>query len=612
MNLKLKRDNVELNMDYNYAAYRELKKVPLSRYNRDEDTWMVEKKYIYSLLDHLRNLDIEVKDAMYLVGNSISHHETYNTEEKKSIVKTVKLSVVKENPKSLHLQFDYDENVLKYIKSLLKRQWNAKMKTWVVQKDDINWLYEKINGLEYVDMSELEKFRSNTNSLTFSTNNIPKSSITPYPFQVDVANQMLKEKKIINSLEAGLGKTPITIMVCETIKQKALVITPASVKHNWKKEIHKINPDATVSVLDGKSEWQSADYVILNYHIINRFMDKINEENFNVVVFDEAHKMRGIKTGRGTPNSQRAALCLELAQGKEYVFPLTATPFINYTKDIFNLLKVINHPISESWYAFANTFCGGKNTGYGKDYNGSSNQEQLNELLYPTGIIRLRTEDHVDLPERIRTFIPFDINITQYNKAVKDYINNRSKIVENGQHLVYLNAMRMKLAMEKAKQAVKMVKDDILETGESVVIFTNYTDVVDYLMDKFEDDAVKITGDVPSKERQDNVDLFQAGKKKILVGNIDAAGEGITLTKATKMIVIDFHWSPVFMVKQMEKRIHRISQTKPVNIMYLYAQNAELDRVMAEMLEKKLNDASLILDGEEESFIDEVINNLSI
>jgi len=412
-------------------------------------------------------------------------------------------------------------------------------------------------------------------------------------------------------LEAGLGKTPITVMACEYINKKALIVCPASIKYNWEREIYKINPDADVTVLDGKSKWKNSQYVIVNYDILDRFIDDIFNSNIEIVVFDEAHKIRGVN-GRGEPNSKRAKASVKIASRMEYVFPITATPFVNQVKDIFNLLKVIKHPMAKNWYAFANTYCGAERSEFGVSYNGSSNQKRLNKRLYPNAIIRLRTEDYVDLPDRVRNFIPLKINMNKYNKAVQDYMNKRNSLETNGQHLVHLNIMRKELALAKSKQAIKLI-DDLLEQNKQVVFFTNYTEVANFVSEKYHGNSVIITGDVDdAKDRQKAVDDFQEGKKQVFVGTIDAAGEGITLTKSHHMIVNDFHWSPIVMVNQMEKRIHRISQNQRCIIDYLFVPDAKMDQVMLDMLEEKLNDSSVIIDGKkEEFFTNRIINEFN-
>jgi len=235
-----------------------------------------------------------------------------------------------------------------------------------------------------------------------------------------------------------------------------------------------------------------------------------------------------------------------------------------------------------------------RQTDFGKDYNNSYNREKLNERLYPDGILRIRTEDKVKLPERVRSFVPVNINMKRYEKQIEKYMEKRESLEDNGKHLVELNIMRQTLAKEKMKEAVKMAKDYI-DQDKKVVLFTNVSDVA---------------GGMTGKQRQESVDEFQNGDAKVFIGNVEAAGEAITLTAAHHMIVCDFHWSPIVMVNQMEKRIHRLSQDYAVKIEYLYAVNSHLEETIVRLLNQKLKDATKVIDGTEEEFINELITEL--
>lgn len=605
MKLDIGDKNSILDIEYNFEAYQDIKKVEGSKYNPEDDTWEINNKYLKCFLNHIQTINVYAKDYISIANEKIRKHEVVDFSEPVKVVKTIRVKILKENPKTYAIGFDYDKKVLELVKSIEGRVYNPKDKTWRISKDNIDWLYIKLEELGYVDTSELEPYIYHNSEVKLSPADFPDATIVPKDYQLSTASQLLKYKKIINGLEAGLGKTAITIMACEYASKKTVIVCPASVKYHWEKEIYQINPNANVVVLNGKSKWDNADYVILNYDILDRFFDDIINSDIEIVVFDEAHKIRGVNNS-GNPTSKRAKYSIQIADKMEYVFPITATPYINQTKDIFNLLKVIKHPIANNWYRFANTYCNPQRTRFGTSYNGSSNQKQLNERLYPHGLIRLKTEDYVDLPDRVRSFIPVEINMRSYNKAVEEYMLKRDSLETNGEHLVYLGAMRRELAIAKAKEAVRLA-NDILEQNKSVVLFTNYNSVVEYLHGHFKDNAVVVTGDVDAKSRQIAVDEFQVGEKKVFIGNIDAAGEGLTLTKSHNMIIVDLHWSPVVMVNQMEKRIHRLTQSQPCSILYLYVPEAKIEQKQLELLESKLNDSSMIIDGKKEEFFTDIL-----
>ncbi len=610
MKLNFNKKDVEIKTNYDYNSFREFKHVPDVEhyYKDDKHSWLVPNEYIHQLLTHLHMLNINVREAMNEVKDSITEHKTYHKEFNEEIVKTVNIEVVKVNQKSIQLKFDYDDNIMKYIKLTNARKWNPKPQTWTIQKVEIPWLYGKLKGKGYIDMSALKEYVDDEN-VTITPEDFPnmQEDRVPKEYQLRDAERMVSLKKTILAHEAGLGKTMTTVMAMEKIGKKAIIVTTASAKYNWEKEIKIVNPNANVNVLESKNKYKDAHYVVLNYDIMEKFMPALLGNGFEVVVFDEGHKLRGVND-RGNPKSKRARNGLKISENMKYVYPVTATPIINKNKDIFNLLVAICHPDSRYWNMWANTFCV-RQTEFGKDYNNSYNREELNERLYPDGVLRIKTEEKEDLPERIRSFVPININLKRYEKQIEDYMNKRDKIEDNGKHLVELNIMRQTLAKEKMKEAVKMAKDYI-DQDKKVVLFTNVSDVADKLAEKFEDKAVKVVGGMTGKQRQEAVDEFQNGDAQVFVGNVEAAGEAITLTAAHHMIVVDFHWSPIVMVNQMEKRIHRLSQDYAVKIEYLYAVNSHLEETIVRLLNQKLKDATKVIDGTEEEFVSELVTAL--
>ncbi|WP_368900794.1 DEAD/DEAH box helicase [Oceanobacillus oncorhynchi] len=596
-------------MDYDFERFNKIKNVDGSEYDFINNAWILSAKYIKALVKELGQDNSEIIQMLNKANINSKEIQSDNTDS--STIKTVRIQVVKNNAKSLVINFDYDKKVLSTIKMLEKnnRTFNAKTKMWRINKAEVAWLYDKLNNLGYIDLKELEPFAEDGGLVEeLDLNSFPNMTIVPKDYQVEVANLKINNKKMINALEAGLGKTLITVLAMEHIQKKTLIICLASNKYAWRDELQKVNPYADISVIDGKSGWTTSNYVILNYDILNKYKEEIEASCFDVVVIDEAHKIRGVND-KGNPSSIRAKLTLNICKRAEYVFPITATPFVNRTKDIFNILSSINHPITKNWYIFANTYCVGDYTGFGISYDGSENQEQLTEKLYPKYMVRMLTEDKIDLPERIRSFVPVKINLKKYNKRVNDYLQNRAKFDTKSQHLVEMTAMRKELAIEKSKHAVEMVKN-LLDQNKSVAIFTNYRSIVEALEKKFEDNCVIVQGGISDKEKHKRVESFQSGEKKVFIGNMEAAGEAITLTKASEMIVTDMHWSPIIMTKQVEKRLHRLTQTNTVNIRYLYSEEAKLDKLMIESLNKKLSDSSMILDGKKEEFFVENLSNM--
>ena len=105
-------------------------------------------------------------------------------------------------------------------------------------------------------------------------------------------------------------------------------------------------------------------------------------------------------------------------------------------------------------------------------------------------------------------------------------------------------------------------------------------------------------------ELKEVIDEFQEGDKKVFIGNLKAAGTGITLTKSDIVIFNDFDYIPSSHL-QAEQRIHRIGQKNNCFIVYNYASNAEIDGFMIEKLTSKFKMINQIVDGVDSEFIEE-------
>lgn len=430
-----------------------------------------------------------------------------------------------------------------------------------------------------------------------------KHKRNPYPHQLAASSFLLHHKRAILADEMGLGKTFSSILAMKQLPGRKLIVCPASLKLNWEKEILSIYPSDDVVFLQGNKfkKLKTNSWVIVNYDVLKNHMDVLKKSKFTVVCFDEVHYCKSINNN-GHGGSKRARYFIQLSNAIEHVFCLTGTPIPSRTKDVFNLLKAIKHPLSKNFKVFAQRYCNPTSTGYGWSYDGSSHQEELFQSLQPYMLRRLK-EDILDLPEKVRSFMPVDIDLHAYNKQVSAYMSKWHTLQSKGQHLAYLNAMRHSLADAKVPHSIALAKD-VVENGEPVIIFTNFDSVVTSLKKAFPS-AASLTGKHTTLERQKAVESFQKGDAQIIICNLIAGGVGITLTKGKCIVVNDFDWVPANHL-QAEDRIHRIGQTRASVIEYIYAPNS-VDEKMSALLEEKLRNINLIVDDKEEGFLDEVL-----
>jgi len=581
--------------------------------------WMVKNNEVITMLNKL--CDIAE------VGNAITYFELHHTttqEEQNEAIKESndKLKVIaKDNGDYVNLSFSYNTDILNAIKESKHRKYNADNHSWDVKKEDMQDLVNRLALISGVDYSELNQFiiiktkmteiihAESTATTEIILKEMNNTARKPFAHQLEAAKFLLEKKKSILADEMGVGKTLSAIIAAYNVEGKKLIICPSSLKLNWKKEILFVDNTAKIGIINGKTiaDLTGSDWYIINYDILSKHMESILQSNFRCVIMDEAHYIKSLNNS-GKATAERAKTSMRIAEKAEYVFLLTGTPITNKTKDIFNLLKIINHPLAKNWMNFAIRYCMAYRDNYGWSMDGSSNISELHEKLTPVMMRRLKN-DILDLPEKIRQFIPLEINLSVYNREFDKYMAQKNLSNNNAEQLVKLNGLRKILAEQKIKYTIEQI-EILREQEKQVVVFTCYTEVVNQILSHFKNVNIgSITGSADAKERQQAVDNFQNGNTKIIVCNIIAGGVGITLTAADTVLFNDFDWTPANHL-QAEDRIHRIGQDKKCNIIYMYAENTIIDEKMAGIIENKLENINEIVDGVSGSMFDELIKGL--
>lgn len=435
---------------------------------------------------------------------------------------------------------------------------------------------------------------------------LEKVSRIPLNHQEEASEFLIDRKKAILADEMGGGKTFSSIIAGNKVGGKKLVVCPSGLRYNWQKEI-SYTTDMNIDVIEDGKQWihpAENGWTIISYDLLKEHVSSVLNEGYSVAIFDEAHYCRAVDR-KGKPKSFRAKNLLSVADNVEYLFLLTGTPVVNGNKDLFILLKAIGHNLSYSWSRYSKRYCGAKLIGKGWTYDGNSHEEELYSLLQYRMLRRLKDE-FIDLPTKHREFVPVQVDLKEYHHKVEQYMNSKKTLTkEKGKHLVYLNAMRSIIAREKAKKSIQLA-DRLLEQGESVVIFTNFGSVVRQVENHYGDKVVRVTGEDSAKKRQEAVNKFQSGEKRVIVCNIIAGGVGITLTRGSHLISNDFSWLPAEHL-QSEDRIHRIGKQEECFVHYMYTVDT-IDEKMANTLEKRLNSISRTLNGIRESFVGDIVN----
>ena len=414
----------------------------------------------------------------------------------------------------------------------------------------------------------------------------------PLEHQKEAIQKLVENKKFILADDMGLGKTTSTIIAAlEAGSKKVLIICPATLKINWKREIENYS-DKPVYIAEGKNFSTDADFVIINYDIIKNFHDtkkkgesQILDANFDLVVVDEAHYIKNA-------TAQRTKLINDLVKKVDRLWLLTGTPMTSRPIDYFNLLSLIESPVAKNWMAYAIRYCQGYqfNVGGRKIWNvmGASNLEELRDRT--TGLTLRRLKENVlDLPDKIITPVYLRLKSKMYEEIMGEYYDWYDKNPEESKSLTVqftkLTKIRQVIADEKISQTIELA-ENIIEQGKKVIIFCNFTDSLNKICEHFGKAAVKVDGAMSKPQRQHSVDSFQESDKiKVFVGNIKAAGVGITLTAAEAVIMNDLSFLPSDHA-QAEDRAYRYGQKNNVLVYYPIFENT-IEGIIYDILNNK-------------------------
>ena len=418
------------------------------------------------------------------------------------------------------------------------------------------------------------------------------SNRPPLEHQKEAIQKLLENKKFILADDMGLGKTTSTIIgALESGSKKILIICPATLKINWKREIENYS-DRPIFIAESKNFSTEHDFVIANYDIIKNFHDPKNKEEslilnskFDLVIVDEAHYIKNA-------TAQRTKLINDLVKNTERLWLLTGTPMTSRPMDYFNLLSLVDSPVSKNWMAYAIRYCAGYQfkVGNRKVWNitGASNLEELRERTSGTILRRLK-ENVLDLPDKIITPVYLKLKSKAYEDVMGEYYDWYDKNPEESKSLTVqfskLTKVRQIIAEEKIQQTIE-IAENIIEQGKKVIIFCNFTDSLNKIVEHFGKTAVKLDGSMSQHERQYSVDQFQENEKiKVFVGNIRAAGTGITLTAGEAAIFNDLSFLPSEH-SQAEDRAYRYGQKNNVLVYYPIFENS-IEAIIYDILNNK-------------------------
>lgn len=360
-----------------------------------------------------------------------------------------------------------------------------------------------------------------------------------------------------------------------------LVVCPKSVILNWHREAEK---------------WLTRDVrlEVFNYDILRKYNELFGPGVWDLVIADEAQYLKN-------PKAKRTQLFYQIPT--ERTLWLTGTPILNRPVELWPMIEKADPVgLGYSFMEFAKKYCGAKQikipTGRNKfkwvwDFSGSTNREELGAYLRQTFMIRrLKKDVLADLPDKtrqiialptdgVRSLVREELEQLDFEEAVESLRAGKAIPFEESA------GTRRYLGLAKVDLAVNHITD-VLENESKVIVFAHHTAVIEQLVQAFDEIGVaSITGQTSQKDRQFAIDAFQnVSDCRLFIGNIRAAGTGITLTAASTVIFVEQDWTPGNMA-QAEDRAHRIGQKSNVLVQYLVFDGSFDAKLCSTLLEKE-------------------------
>lgn len=418
--------------------------------------------------------------------------------------------------------------------------------------------------------------------------------------------------------EMGLGKTVQAIGVVNCMKdvRKVLIVCPASLKRNWRREWQKWDVKGlSVQIVDGTKPVEIVGrVVIINYDVLPAHRSLLKDTGaWDVMILDECHYLKNGRTERtlevfgGIKRNPDRTIKERFAPiPAEKKLLLSGTPIVNKPKELWSLLQTLDPDglgAKSNWYNYATRYCeaislGERTDAYGNTYklwkwDGASNLEELQEKLRERFMVRrLKKDVLTELPAKRRQVIVLEpdtktlVNlIAREQQAYKDY-EPQSLLGKPQPSIGEISKTRKRIAQMKVKYAVGHIKELLNETAK-VVAFAHHHETLDALSAAFGENSVRIDGRVSLEERQRAVDRFQNDPTcTVFIGGIQAAGVGLTLTASSTVVFVELSWVPGE-ISQAEDRCHRIGQRESVLVQHLILEGSLDERVIGVVIAKQ-------------------------
>ncbi|MCA9137107.1 MAG: DEAD/DEAH box helicase [Planctomycetales bacterium] len=442
---------------------------------------------------------------------------------------------------------------------------------------------------------------------------------TLLPYQLDGIAFVAGAGRAILADDMGLGKTIQGIGVAELLARlsdikRVLIVSPASLKSQWRSEIHRFSGRSTQIVLGTGAErveqYQSKTFfTICNYEQVLRDLTAIEEVAWDLIILDEGQRIKNWE-------SKTSNVIRQLESPFRLV--LSGTPLENRLGDLFTVTRFVDDdrlgPAYEFFHKHHVVDERGKTLGYRR-------LDELRESLRPILLRRTRSEVAKQLPERTDEVIR--IEATAEQKEINDaHLAIVAQIV-NKKFMTEMDLLRMQKSLLMARMAcdstylidqeepeyssklerlTELLEGLFEDPTRKIVLFSEWRRMLDRIerrMDTMGVDYVRLDGQVPQKQRGALVSRFQTDPECRVICMTNAGSTGLNLQAANTVINVDLPWNPAIL-EQRIARAYRMGQKNPVHIYKLVTVGDTIEERLLETLASKqeLADASIDMESD--------------
>lgn len=384
----------------------------------------------------------------------------------------------------------------------------------------------------------------------------------------------------------------------------SLIIMPVSLIHNWQNEIRKFSPGLSTLIYHGASRFKKrklfyrSDIILSSYGTCANDIDFLEKQNFRYLVLDESQRVKNPKSV-----TYRAIRRIN----SEHKLILTGTPVQNKLTDLWAQMNLINPGLLKGMQFFEREFRLPI-----ERYGNREKAQELKHLIKPFFLRRTKKEVEKDLPELSEQDIYCSMTEEQKKIYEKESAKIRHGLLSSSTSRKEKNNILIIKALTKLRQLAchpRMTEENYMqESGKfteitqnletlinqehKVLVFSSFVKHLNLLAEFLHKNNYEFSELYGSTGKRNNIirEFKSNPKKRVFLISVKAGSEGLNLTEADYVFIIDPWWNPK-VEEQALSRAYRIGQDKNVMVYRFITTNTVEEKIRKLQTEKeKLSD----------------------